>query len=77
MKSSPITAEEFLRNDTSKTNWPQTVDKFNKLVDHFAELYKHKQSKDNGSYVEDMWKIVLNSIFSVHREPKEQSSNFI
>ena len=38
--------EDCLRNKMSKTNWSQTMDKFNELVYHFAELYEHKQYKD-------------------------------
>ena len=36
VKTTPISAEDYLRNEMSKDNQPQTDIKFNKLVDHFA-----------------------------------------
>ena len=44
MKATPISPEDYLRNEMSKANGPQTDDKFNELVDHFAQLHKHKCS---------------------------------
>ena len=37
VKSTPITAEDSLRNEMSKTNLPETIGKFNELLHHFAE----------------------------------------
>ena len=39
-----ISAEDYLRNEMSKADQPQTYVKFKKLVDHFAKLHKHKDS---------------------------------
>ena len=45
VKNTPIRVENYLRNDMSKTFQLQTIGKLNKLVVHFAELYKHKKYK--------------------------------
>ena len=47
MRSTRIWAEDYLRNKMHKTNQPKIVDKFSEMVDHFTELYRHKQYKDN------------------------------
>ena len=44
MKTTPILAEDNLRNEMSKSNIPQTEDQFNEFVDCFAQLYKHRGS---------------------------------
>ena len=43
----PNHSRRLPKNEIPKTNWPQTITKFNELVDHFVELYKNEQYKDN------------------------------
>ena len=44
LKATPISAEEYLRNDRSNANQPQTDHKFNELVDHITQLQKNEHS---------------------------------
>ena len=47
VKTKPITVEDFIRNEMSKNNQLQMVDKFDELVDHSTKLYKHKESNEH------------------------------
>ena len=48
--------EDYLRNEISKTNFPQTTDKSNDLVNHIAKLDKHEHSREDGTNGNDMVK---------------------
>ena len=52
IKATTISAEDYLRNE--KANQPQTNDKFNKLVDCFAQVHKHEQSNEMQMERKDM-----------------------
>ena len=45
MKTIPIMAEEYLRNEVRKKNLSQLLDKFDELVEHFANLHEQKEAK--------------------------------
>ena len=45
MTATPISIEEYLRNEISKTNTPQTADRCNDLMEYFPKLNEHKHSK--------------------------------
>ena len=46
-EASQVTAEDYLQTESLKNSKSQTTDKFNELVDHFIELYKHEQPRKN------------------------------
>ena len=45
IKTNSNMVEEYLRNETSKINLPQTAHKFKELADHFIKLNEHKYPK--------------------------------
>ena len=38
VETTQVTVKDYLRNAISNTKQPQTMNKFNELVNHFAEL---------------------------------------
>ena len=40
MKATPLSAEDYLRNEMSKDNKQKTDDKFNEFIDHMNILMK-------------------------------------
>ena len=42
VKTTPISAEDYLRKEMSKANLPQTDDKLNELIDCFALQIQHE-----------------------------------
>ena len=55
-----------------KTNQPQTMDKFSELVDHSAELCKHKHYKDNETNESSRIKVPLPVSSRLHNHQGEQ-----
>ena len=53
VKATPISVEDYLRK-MSKANRPQTNDKLNKLIDHFALLNQHEHLCNMGTEGEDI-----------------------
>ena len=39
--ATPISTEDYLRNEASKAKYPCTADRVNELLDHFLKLHKH------------------------------------
>ena len=49
VKTTPITAEDYLRNRVCKKSVLKTAYKFDELVDHYTKLYKHVTPKKPGT----------------------------
>ena len=53
-KPPPLPAEDYLRNEMSKDNQLKADNNFNKPIDHFVQLNKHKHSNEIGVKRKDM-----------------------
>ena len=54
IKATPISTEDYLRNEISKAIQPQTSDRFTKLVDQSMQLHKHEHSNQREAEKNDM-----------------------
>ena len=45
VKTTPVTTEEYLRNEVSKKNISQGADRSDKPVDQYTKLYEHNGQK--------------------------------
>ena len=67
---SPISTEDYLRNEMSKANTIQTGDKCNKVIDHFDHLKTYEHSKE----METKWKNTVPRIIQLCKHTQMQST---